>query len=107
LLSGCILSRMAHTNHRPRLIGPMSRRLRAARDYAGLSRRELAELIGISLRAVNYYENPDYARGRKSIVVRAWADACGRDFEEIWGVAGRELPRSGCVSRTPALATAS
>lgn len=95
---------MPKQTHRPRLIGPMSRRLRAARTTAGLSRRELAEQIGVSLRAVNYYEDPNYARARKPYIVRDWAEACGRDYEEIWGAPGRELARSGCVSQTPAYA---
>lgn len=85
----------------------MSRRLHVAREEAGYSRRALADLLGISERAVNYYEDPKYARARKPIVVRAWAQACGREYEEIWGIAGRELPRSGCISRTPAHALAS
>lgn len=104
MLSGSILVAMAAKNPRPRLIGPMSRRLRAARNHAGLTRLELAERIGLSVRAVNYYEDPKYARARKPYIVRSWAEACGRDHEEIWGAVGRELPRSGCISQTPALA---
>ena len=95
---------MPTKNPRPRLIGPMSRRLKAARVAAGLSRRQLAEQIDISVRAVNYYESPSYGRARKSYIVRDWAEACGRDFEEIWGAPGRELARSGCTSQTPAYA---
>lgn len=81
----------------------MSRRLRIAREDAGITRPALATLIGISLRAVNYYEDPSYARARKEIVVRAWADACGREFKELWGNASDQPWRqTGCMSESPA-----
>ena len=83
-----------------RLTGPMSRRLRLARIDAGLSRRALSKLVGISERAVNYYEDPSYARARKPIVVRAWAQATGRQFEEIWGTTEQGIGRTGWLSET-------
>lgn len=77
----------------------MSKRLRAARIETGLSRRAFAELIGVAERTVNYYEDPKYFGKRKAIVVRAWAEACGRDFSEIWGaptLAEQGIARNRC-----------
>lgn len=74
---------------------------------AGLTQQDVANALGIALKTVNNYENPNYAGARKALVVRAWAALCGRGFEEIWGAAGRELARSGCTSQTPAYAAAS
>lgn len=103
LAQGVHTVHMATTTTRPkRLVGPMSRRLKAARTTAGLSRKALAERIGVSERAVNYYEDPKYARARKSYIVREWAEACGRDFEDIWGRAGQETARTGWSSGTAA-----
>ena len=90
-----------------RLVGPMSRRLHDARIGANLSRRELAKMTGLSERIINYYESPQYARARKPTFVRAWADATGRTFEEIWGTASEQPSRRfGCSSGTPARRTA-
>lgn len=96
----------ATPTHR-RLTGPVSKRLHTARTSTGLSRKALAELVGMSERAVNYYENPDYPGLRKPIYLRRWAEVCGYTYEEIAGRPGRELARSGCISRTPAYALAS
>jgi len=74
----------------------MSARLHAARVTAGLSRRALADLIDVSERLVNYYESPDYTRARKKGYVRAWAEATGHTFEELWGPAGKEISRRAC-----------
>lgn len=104
LLTGSIITGMAAKNPRPRLVGPVSRRLKVARTSANLSRRALAELVGMSVRAVNYYENPNYAGLRKPIYMERWAEVCGRDYEEIAGPATRPLARSGWSSQTPALA---
>lgn len=80
----------------------MSLRLRDARITAGLSRRQLAELTGLSERTVNYYEDRTYARRRKATYVRAWAQATGRDFEELWGAADQPFDRTGWLSPTAA-----
>lgn len=80
----------------------MSKRLRAARKEAGLSRQALADLIGASPRLIAYYEDPEYRRGRKAIYVRPWAEACGYEFEEVWGSNHRPISRFGCFSRTAA-----
>ena len=93
-----------HPSSKKRLTGPMSRRLRLARIDAGLSRRALSELIGISERAVNYYEDPSYARARKPYIVRAWAEATGRKFEDIWGTTERGIGRTGWLRETAGLA---
>lgn len=90
------------TSKRPRLHGPMSKRLRDAREAAGFSRPKLAEAIGVSERAINYYENPNYMGRRKSAYVKAWAAACGRDFEEIWGPPDHPLARTGWLRPTAA-----
>jgi transcriptional regulator with XRE-family HTH domain len=79
----------------------MSRRLKAARTDAGFTQQDLADLTGIALKTVNNYENSTYARARKPYVVRTWAEACGRDFEELWGPSERPLDRSGWLGRTP------
>jgi DNA-binding XRE family transcriptional regulator len=78
-----------------RLTGPMSLRLRDARITAGLSRKGLAQLIGASERTVNYYESPAYGRARKSYIVRDWAEATGREVEELWGTKEQPLNRTG------------
>lgn len=88
------------TPTRRRLRGVMSKRLQDARVEAGLSRKALAELIGLSERAVNYYEDPSYGRARKPYIVRAWAEATERDFEELWGPPDRPLDRSGWLGQT-------
>lgn len=80
----------------------MSRRLHDARVGAELSRRALAEAVGISERAVNYYEDPGYAGARKMVYVRAWAQATGYDFEELWGTDQQPLARTGWFSAIPA-----
>jgi transcriptional regulator with XRE-family HTH domain len=99
---------MPTTTTRKRLTGPMSRRLLSARNEAGLSRKALADHIGISERAVAYYEDPKYGRARKPIVVRAWAEACGHEFEEVWGAASKQpILRSGWLGATADLAAAS
>jgi DNA-binding XRE family transcriptional regulator len=87
---------MPTTPTRKRLTGPTSGRLLSARNEAGLSRKALADLIGISERAVAYYEDHTYARARKPIVVRAWAEACGRTFEELWPQRDVEVRRRAC-----------
>lgn len=84
----------------------MSRRLHDARVEAGLSRRALADLVGISERTVNYYENPAYSGKRKPIVIRAWAEVTGRQLEEVFGPAGRPFSRLGWLNGTPATADA-
>lgn len=83
-----------------RLTGPMSRRLHDARVDAGLSRRALAELVGISERTVNYYEDSTYSGKRKPIVLRAWADVTGRRIEEVSGPSDRPLLRTGWLHGT-------
>jgi transcriptional regulator with XRE-family HTH domain len=88
------------TPARSKLKGPMSARLHAARIEAGLSRRALADLIDVSERLVNYYEDTNYARGRKRGYVRRWAEATGRSFEELWGAAGQEISNRTCNGRT-------
>lgn len=86
-----------------RLTGPMSLRLRDARITAGMSRRELAEVVGMSERAVNYYEDRNYSRARKSSLVNLWAQATGRTFEELWGAASEQpILRTGWSRRTAA-----
>lgn len=82
----------------------MSARLRAAREGAGLTQQQIADELGVALKTVNNYENPNYVGAKKAYVVRAWAELCGRNFEEIWGSVRRPLPRSGWSSETPALA---
>lgn len=82
----------------------MSTRLRTAREGAGLTQKQIAMTLGLALKTVNNYENPNYTGARKPIVVRAWAELCDRRFEEIWGTARRPLARSGWSSQTPALA---
>lgn len=79
----------------------MSRRLLDARTEAGLSRKALAALIGVSERAVNYYEDPAYGRARKVYIVRAWAEATGREIEELWGPSEQPFSRSGWLSHNP------
>lgn len=83
-----------------RLTGPMSKRLRAARVEAGFTQQELADRIGVVLKTVNNYENHKYPGARKIIVVRAWAQTCGRDFEDIWGRSRQGIARTGWPSRT-------
>lgn len=85
----------------------MSKRLRTAREDTGLSRRAFAELIGVSERTVNYYEDAKYFGKRKPIVVRAWAEACGRDFAEIWGAptpSDQGIARTRCRVQSPVAA---
>lgn len=95
------------TTTQSRLTGPMSLRLRNARIQAGLSVKSLHLLTGISIRAINYYEDPRYSGARKSLAVKAWADATGRDFEELFGTPERPLARTGWLRPTADLAHAS
>jgi transcriptional regulator with XRE-family HTH domain len=78
---------------RTRLTGPMSRRLRQSRLAAGLTQQQLADEVGASLKTINNYENDAYPRARKRYIVREWADATGRTFDELWGPPGREISR--------------
>ena len=90
------------TPTRRRLAGPMSKRLRAAREDAGYTQKQLSEILGVHLKTVNNYENPTYGGARKSYVVRAWAETCGRGFEELLGTPDQPLDRTGCRNRTAA-----
>lgn len=62
-------------------------------------------LLGVHLKTVNNYENPNYHGARKSYVVKAWAEACGRDFIEIWGASRQGISRTGWLDQTAALAS--
>lgn len=84
-----------------RLSGPMSARLRQARTEAGLSQQHVATAIGVVLKTVNNYENPNYAGARKRYVVKEWAELCGREFEELWGTRRQPLDRTGWFSPKP------
>jgi transcriptional regulator with XRE-family HTH domain len=75
----------------------MSKRLRAAREDANLTQRQLGELIGMSLKSVNNYENPLYAGHRKAVYVREWARVTGREFADIWG---SRTPRDQRIAST-------
>ena len=85
----------------------MSLRLRNARIHASLSVKALHQATGISIRAINYYEDPHYTGARKLTYVKAWAEATGRDFEELWGTSDKPLNRSGWLRQTADLARAS
>ena len=82
----------------------MSRRLLIARENAGLSRRELSDVTGISLKGIYNYEDPKYARHRKPYTVRVWAEACGCAFEDLWGRGEQGIGRTGWLSGTAGLA---
>lgn len=90
------------TPTRVALRGTMSQRLKVSRNIAGLSIRQMAEATGMSKRAVAYYEDPDYTGNRKAVYVRAWAQACARDFEELWGTKEQPLARTGWLRATAA-----
>lgn len=74
----------------------MSARLRAVREGAGLTQQQIAHTIGTSLKTVNNYENAHYHGARKSYVVKAWAEACGRRFEDVWTTSDLEDCRRAC-----------
>lgn len=79
----------------------MSLRLRDARTTAGLTRKQLADLAGLSERTVNYYEDKNYRRSRKPSFVRLWAEACDREFEEVWGTTEHPVLRTGWTRVSP------
>lgn len=88
---------------RTRLTGPMSQRIRTARNGAGLTQHQLADITGLALKTINNYENPLYPGKRKKLYIQAIAAACGRDLKEIWGAADQQPSlRSGWFSRTAA-----
>lgn len=90
-----------------RLTGPMSKRLRAAREDALLTQQQLADLIGMSLKSVNNYENPLYEGARKAVYVREWARVTGREFKHIWGArtpSDQGIARTRCRVQTPVAA---
>lgn len=90
------------TARRKRLTGPMSKRLRTAREDAGLSRAQLAEITGLSPKTIFNYEDPSYARNRKAAFVRSWADGTGRTFEDLWGgPLGQGIVRTGWLRDFP------
>jgi len=96
---------MGKTQHR--LTGPLSNRLRQAREDADLTRPQLSEATGISERTIAYYEDPTYTRNRKTVFVKPWAEACGRTYEEIAGKPGREVSRRACNGGNPFLGATS
>ena len=69
---------------------PFGKRLAQARRAKGLSQSELAELLGVSAKAVDYYErralNPSIAFVGKA------AEALSVSFDELTGTVGK-LPR--------------
>lgn len=85
----------------------MSKRLRAAREEARFTQQQLAAVLGVHLKTVNNYENPNYAGARKSYVVKAWAEVCGRDFEDCWGASQHGISRTGWLRQSAELASAS
>lgn len=57
----------------------VSDRCRKAREIAGLEQQELADRIEVSRGTISNYETAAVAPRR--IVLRAWAFACGVDFD--------------------------
>ncbi len=59
-------------------------RCEKAREYAGLSQEELAEIIGVHRQTVGHYELGT-VKTLKVLVLRAWAEACGVDPDWLIG----------------------
>ena len=60
----------------------VSDRLRKARESAGLSHEELAELVGVSRSTIYNYESPEWDRDRRPQTIWLWAFAC--DVDPAW-----------------------
>lgn len=60
----------------------VSDRLRKARESAGLTHDELAELVGVSRSTIYNYESPDWDRDRRPQTIWLWAFAC--DVDAAW-----------------------
>jgi len=59
-------------------------RLRKAREYAGLTQKELGEQVGITRNTVGNYET-GATQSRHVLIMRAWADTCGVPLSWIEG----------------------
>jgi len=74
-------------------------RLRKARENAGLSQHELADMIGVSRATVSNAEVGVGKKGPLAITVRAWALATGVPVE--WIETGRAASDPGSGGQSP------
>lgn len=81
------------------LVWTLGDRLRKAREYAGLTQKELGETLGVARDSVRRWE------GDKSVphrpVLRMWAMRCGVLYEWLTGADGPHDGQNGTGSGMP------